>query len=381
MAMQSTESSAAKSSSNAPADASVPSRAEAAPDKAAAKSSPAETAPAKAALSILGAITAALVAVAVAVSHNTHDNTPRLDPRYCEGGLRPRPSSSWALSQPRRFAPESPRDGAPPVCSAIPPVRGAYPTTRKLEDIVASWPINDTRIPENAPIGGLCRFDWSKAEDRLKALAYRRAEVPFQVFNVPSLDAAVQRWSSDEYVGNMWHGPATAEVSTFPNGEFAHGPNHFMFHAGSSSRAPTTSRSTTLSRWLARDGGPPEYLSFEVPYAHGGIDRRGGGARGESVLHGELPLFDAAVQTDEARFFAPSEELCGNQPVFWVLWLRRAVRNRHCHTIEQVSRRWRGGRRGDSGLTRRKFDSTRATTSCACSGVAVLPVPIAQTGS
>ena len=271
-----------------------------------AQKTPAEAAPAKAALSIVGAITAALVAVAVSVSHNTHDNTPRLDPRYCEGGLRPRPS--WALAQPRRFAQESPLDGAPPVCSAIPPVRGAYPTTRKLEDLVASWPINETRIPANAPIGGLCRFDWANPQERLKALVYRRAEVPFQVYNVPSLADAVQRWSSDDYVGTMWHGAATAETSTYPRGEFAHGPNHFMYHAGSSARAPTTSRSTTLARWLARDGGPPEYLSFEVPFAHGGVDRRGGGARGESVLHGELPLFDAAVQSDESRFFAPSEE-------------------------------------------------------------------------
>jgi len=39
----------------------------------------------------------------------------------------------------------------------------------------------------------------------------------------------------------------------------------------------------------------------------------------------------------------------------WPRWFRRAVRNRHRHA-EQVSRRWRGGRRGDSGRTRRKFD-------------------------
>ena len=32
-------------------------------------------------------------------------------------------------------------------------------------------------------------------------------------------------------------------------------------------------------------------------------------------------------------------------------WLRRAARNRHRHAIEQVSRRWRGGRRGDSGTS------------------------------
>jgi hypothetical protein len=40
----------------------------------------------------------------------------------------------------------------------------------------------------------------------------------------------------------------------------------------------------------------------------------------------------------------------------WPRWLRQAVRNRHRHAIKQVSRRWRGGRRGDSGRTRRKFD-------------------------
>ena len=40
----------------------------------------------------------------------------------------------------------------------------------------------------------------------------------------------------------------------------------------------------------------------------------------------------------------------------WPCWLRRAARNRHRHAIEQASRRWRGGRRGDSGRTRRKFD-------------------------
>ena len=36
-------------------------------------------------------------------------------------------------------------------------------------------------------------------------------------------------------------------------------------------------------------------------------------------------------------------------------WLRRAVRNRHCHAIEQASRRWRGGRRDDSARKRRKI--------------------------
>ena len=44
----------------------------------------------------------------------------------------------------------------------------------------------------------------------------------------------------------------------------------------------------------------------------------------------------------------------------WPRWLRRAVRNRHRHAIEQVSRRWRGGRRDDSARTRRILISTQA---------------------
>ena len=36
-------------------------------------------------------------------------------------------------------------------------------------------------------------------------------------------------------------------------------------------------------------------------------------------------------------------------------WLRRAVRNRHLHAVEQAPRRWHGGRRDDSARTRRKI--------------------------
>ena len=39
----------------------------------------------------------------------------------------------------------------------------------------------------------------------------------------------------------------------------------------------------------------------------------------------------------------------------WPRWLRRAVRNRLRHAIEQASRRWRGDRRDDSARTRRNI--------------------------
>ena len=48
----------------------------------------------------------------------------------------------------------------------------------------------------------------------------------------------------------------------------------------------------------------------------------------------------------------------------WPRWLRRAVRNRHRHAIEQAARRWRGGRRDDSARTRRKIlISTQVTAT------------------
>ena len=65
-----------------------------------------------------------------------------------------------------------------------------------------------------------------------------------------------------------------------------------------------------------------------------------------------------------------SRRLCGNRSVsgapdnsslshFLAMtrptWLGRVARNRHRHAIEQASRRWRGGRRDDSGRTRRKI--------------------------
>ena len=45
-------------------------------------------------------------------------------------------------------------------------------------------------------------------------------------------------------------------------------------------------------------------------------------------------------------------------------WLDRAARHRHRHAIEQASRRWRGGRRGDSARARRKIlISTQVVTA------------------
>ena len=59
--------------------------------------------------------------------------------------------------------------------------------------------------------------------------------------------------------------------------------------------------------------------------------------------------------TQEQQSTAVWKSTCASGALMRPCWLCRAVRNRHHHAIEQASRRWRGGRRDDSGRTRREF--------------------------
>ena len=78
-------------------------------------------------------------------------------------------------------------------------------------------------------------------------------------------------------------------------------------------------------------------------------------SRGQSTLD-VIPTPDVVAHCVEIN-------QCVGCTMTWPRWFRRAVRNRYRHAIEQVSRRWRGGRRDDSGRTRRKFDFHTAINS------------------
>ena len=59
------------------------------------------------------------------------------------------------------------------------------------------------------------------------------------------------------------------------------------------------------------------------------------------------------VEINSASGAPDNSSLSHFSAMTWPSWLGRAVRNWHRHAIEQASRRWRGGRCGDSGRTRR----------------------------
>ena len=134
-------------------------------------------------LSILGAITAA------SSPSRSRSRTALMTTRRAStcALLRGRAAvaPAWALAQPDRpFAPESPRTaGARRAARRYRRCAVPIPPLASSRTSSQAGP-STTRASPRTPVGGLCRFDWSKAEDRLKALAYRRA-LPFQVFNLP----------------------------------------------------------------------------------------------------------------------------------------------------------------------------------------------------
>ena len=130
-----------------------------------------------------------------------------------------------------------------------------YPKTYAMETILRNWNPDDATIP-NIHYDSICRFDYQLERDT--AAAYRRAEVPFIVYNVPEVDEVVRKWSNLDYLSErLGTSPYRSEVSH---------SNHFMywnslqnpqgatvFHKnsdGSVWHAPTSHASYTFEEWL-----------------------------------------------------------------------------------------------------------------------------------
>merc|ERR1719282_374000 len=98
----------------------------------------------------------------------------------------------------------------------------------------------------------VCRFDYATQLDA--ALAYRDAEVPFQLYNVPTMNAVARAWADPAHLRRRL-GARTkykCEASN-PGGDANFGPNHFMYTNGRASRNPPI-RNVKLSwdDWLGK---------------------------------------------------------------------------------------------------------------------------------
>jgi len=125
--------------------------------------------------------------------------------------------------------------GFAPNCDG-PPEPG-YPRTAPIKDIIANWnPDAGNWVPERM-YEGLCRFDYATQLDQ--ALEYQRAEKPFQLYNVPAMNAVARAWSDPSHLRRRL-GATTqykCEASN-PGGEVNFGANHFMYTNGRASRNP-----------------------------------------------------------------------------------------------------------------------------------------------
>jgi hypothetical protein len=104
----------------------------------------------------------------------------------------------------------------PPHC----PEEPEYPTEYRVVDMVRNWNPDDAAVPARH-YASLCRFDYADAADRAKAARYSEAQVPFVLYNVPAVDAAVGKWNTPGYLqGKLGGSEMRVEVSK---------TNHFLY--------------------------------------------------------------------------------------------------------------------------------------------------------
>ena len=194
-----------------------------------------------------------------------------------------------------------------------------YPPLETLGDMLKRWPQDSIDDPPNQIVERLMHFDYSNETERQMALNYRKAELPFKVYNVPDVDAATIKWT-DEYVTAGFDAGKPSFFSkshrTMGSCQESH-DNFFAFF--------------TPTSWHLRKYGPPPYrnndwtfkkwnqhaiyadavaLSFDQPhfYWQAGVPReeRYEPPKSWSFVSRDLPLFSST----EANFFqfSPDEQ-------------------------------------------------------------------------
>lgn len=105
-------------------------------------------------------------------------------------------------------------------CPDTPPP--GYPFEWKLvDDILNHWPVTEIENVPNKVHQGLCVFDYEKDYD--KAVTYRKAELPFVVFNDPNVARTVERWSIPGYLSEMLGTDVQHRTEYNTN-------SHFLYH-------------------------------------------------------------------------------------------------------------------------------------------------------
>jgi len=97
----------------------------------------------------------------------------------------------------------------------------SYPQAYNVLDVLDHWPTDDTQ-PRPSIYQGLCTFDYRT--ERHKAMAYRKAEVPFVIRDDPKVMRTVERWNVPDYLYKLLEGDGNKKYRS----EYSLN-NHFMY--------------------------------------------------------------------------------------------------------------------------------------------------------
>jgi hypothetical protein len=107
------------------------------------------------------------------------------------------------------------------------PLGKGYPMLFPLSSILSEWSSDTISVPPTYGRYSSVRvFDY--ATEREEALRYRRAEVPFVVRGIPSLDIALPLWSDDAYLTRVMNGGDGLKDKSY-TAEVNENSNHFMY--------------------------------------------------------------------------------------------------------------------------------------------------------
>jgi hypothetical protein len=127
-----------------------------------------------------------------------------------------------------------------------------YPITYNMHsEILANWNTDNTEIPP-FHYDSLCHFDFQNKTDQDKALAYRKAERPFVVYNIPEVDDVVRKWNNIDYLHRKL-GKRKYRTETSKSNHFMYwhgGGNNFRLPNGQKWEPPTGIEQETFEAWL-----------------------------------------------------------------------------------------------------------------------------------
>lgn len=141
----------------------------------------------------------------------------------------------------------------PSATASLLPLGGGYPALFPLSEMLRVWNPDITLPPPSyGSFSSLRVFNFSSPPSLAEALKYRRAELPFLMRGIPSLDATVKAWGEDKYLEGLMGGDELVYPCEVSSGQ------HFMyFNKAKAGKMrgyvpPTSEGHLSITKWLAR---------------------------------------------------------------------------------------------------------------------------------